>query len=195
MCSHAGQRVAAGQQGPARAVYKGDEHRFSELARLHQAMAYNCAYRLLGDAEQAAEVTQHALLAARKTKECRRSDTFQLGVLRLVTRACADRLGRRPGPKAEGASAGRSQNLDDWQAAYRERADQERHLQAAILTLPAEERIVLVLADVLGLSYEDIGRVTKLNPSRVSASLGRGRARLRDYLLGTVEGTGAYAPR
>jgi RNA polymerase sigma-70 factor (ECF subfamily) len=56
-------------------------------------------------------------------------------------------------------------------------------IQAGISTLPSEQRVVLVLSDVQGLSYKEIAQATGLSLGTVKSRLSRGRAKLRDYLL------------
>jgi RNA polymerase sigma-70 factor (ECF subfamily) len=188
MGSYARQTGATGNQGWA-ATHQSGQVRLRELVWLHQEMVYNCAFRLLGNAEQAAEVTQQAFRSAHKSRTHSRKDTFGLRVLRLVACACKERQGPTERRTSEGVGPRQPRQLDQRPAAPGEQMDVNQELQAGILTLPMEERIVLVLADVLGLSYQDIGQVTKLDRGRVCASLGQGRSRLRDYLLGRAGST------
>jgi RNA polymerase sigma-70 factor (ECF subfamily) len=55
-------------------------------------------------------------------------------------------------------------------------------LQLHLATLPPDQRIVLVLSDVHGLSYGEIAVITRLRLGTVKSRLSRGRARLRNYL-------------
>ena len=55
-------------------------------------------------------------------------------------------------------------------------------LQRGITTLPDDQRIVLVLSDVQGMSYEEIAEITKSNLGTVKSRLNRARTRLREYL-------------
>jgi RNA polymerase sigma-70 factor (ECF subfamily) len=56
-------------------------------------------------------------------------------------------------------------------------------IQAGIELLPAEQRIVLTLSDVEGLSYEEIAAVMDTSLGTVKSRLSRARAKLRDFLL------------
>jgi RNA polymerase sigma-70 factor, ECF subfamily len=58
-------------------------------------------------------------------------------------------------------------------------------LQRGITTLPDDQRIVLVLSDVQGLSYEEIAEITKSNLGTVKSRLNRARTKLREYLQQT----------
>jgi RNA polymerase sigma-70 factor (ECF subfamily) len=66
---------------------------------------------------------------------------------------------------------------------YAERQDLNRAIQAGIGTLPVEQRVVVVLSDVQGMSYQEIVEITGLSLGTVKSRLSRGRAKLRDFLL------------
>jgi len=55
-------------------------------------------------------------------------------------------------------------------------------LQQGITTLPDDQRIVLVLSDVQGMSYEEIAEITNSNLGTVKSRLSRARGKLREYL-------------
>jgi len=55
-------------------------------------------------------------------------------------------------------------------------------IQRGITTLPDDQRIVLVLSDVQGLSYEEIADATNSNLGTVKSRLSRARAKLREFL-------------
>ena len=55
-------------------------------------------------------------------------------------------------------------------------------IQRAILTLPTDQRTVLVLIDVQGLSYEEAAESTGASLGTVKSRLNRARGRVRDYL-------------
>jgi RNA polymerase sigma-70 factor (ECF subfamily) len=55
-------------------------------------------------------------------------------------------------------------------------------IQAGIRTLPMEQRTVLVLSDIQGLSYQEVAEAMDLSLGTVKSRLSRGRAKLRDYL-------------
>jgi RNA polymerase sigma-70 factor (ECF subfamily) len=62
------------------------------------------------------------------------------------------------------------------------RRELHREVQRGLLTLPPEQRAVLVLCDVQGLSYEEIAEVTQASLGTVKSRLSRAREHLRDYL-------------
>jgi len=64
-----------------------------------------------------------------------------------------------------------------------ERHELQAFIERALLALPEDQRLAVVLCDVEGLSYDEIAEVTRTNVGTVKSRLARGRARLRDLLL------------
>ncbi len=170
---------------------KGDTRAFNQLVLLYQSMAYNVAYRILSDPDAAADATQDAFLSAFKAMGKFRGGSFKAWLLRIVTNACYDQLRvkqRRP-----------SSSLDDLpvetdHTAYLrdpaeqpdefvERQELNQMIQRGISALPVEQRVIIVLSDVQGLSYQEIAEVEGISLGTVKSRLSRGRARLRDYLV------------
>jgi len=63
----------------------------------------------------------------------------------------------------------------------------EQLVQEALLRLPAGERLVVVLRDVLGLSYAEIGEVAGLDDPAVACLLASGRRRLAERLIPQIK--------
>jgi RNA polymerase sigma-70 factor (ECF subfamily) len=66
---------------------------------------------------------------------------------------------------------------------YVERQELNQAIQRGIEILPPDQRIVLVLSDVQGLSYKEIADITGVSLGTVKSRLSRGRTKLRDHLL------------
>ena len=174
---------------------QGDGRAFNQLVLLYQSMVYNLAYRILGDADAAADATQDAFIKAFKAMRKFRGGSFKAWMLRIVTNACYDQLRvkqRRPTDSLD--------DLDIEQDHVRflrdpaERPDEllERQqlnqvIQSGISALPAEQRVVVVLADIQGLSYKEIAEAAGLSVGTVKSRLSRGRAKVRDYLVHHAE--------
>jgi RNA polymerase sigma factor (sigma-70 family) len=170
---------------------QGDGRAFNQLILLYQSMVYNLAYRILGDPDAAADATQDAFIKAFKAIRKFRGGSFKAWILRIVTNACYDQLRvkqRRPTDSLN--------DLDIEQDHVRflrdpaeqpdellERQQLNQMIQAGIGSLPAEQRIVVVLSDVEGLSYNEIAEAMGLSVGTVKSRLSRGRARMRDYLV------------
>ncbi len=172
------------------AARNGEVAAFNQLVLQYQGLAYNVAYRVLGDADAAADATQDSFIKAYKALESLRGESFKAWLLRIVTNTCYDQLRsvqRRP-----------THNLDDlltepehtWRLVEpgerpdeaAERLELSHMLQWAINQLPEEQRLVVILSDVEGLSYEEIADAMGTSLGTVKSRLSRARAKLRDLL-------------
>jgi RNA polymerase sigma-70 factor (ECF subfamily) len=174
---------------------KGDARAFNQLVLLYQSMAYNVAYRVLSDPDAAADATQDAFLSAFKAMREFRGGSFKAWLLRIVTNACYDQLRvkqRRPTSSlddlpVESDHISYLQDPAEGPDELVERQQLNRTLQGGISTLPAEQRVILILSDVQGLSYQEIAQITGLSLGTVKSRLSRARSKLRDYLLAQRE--------
>jgi RNA polymerase sigma-70 factor (ECF subfamily) len=174
---------------------RGDLDAFNRLVMAHQARVYNLALRIMDDPASAADAAQEAFLAAYKHLGSYRGGSFRAWLLRIVTNTCYDEIRRRrrrpttplddldtdsEGPEPE-ASAFLAAS-EDGPEAMAERAEVARAIQDCLRRLPAEFRIVAVLADVEGLDYQEVSAIISKPLGTVKSRLARARARLRDCL-------------
>jgi len=170
---------------------EGDLAAFNVLVERYQDQVYNLCWRMLGLREAAEDATQEAFLAAYRSIRRLRGPSFRAWVFRIAANAAMDELrrrGRRPQVSLETATAASETALDvpDPAAGPEEwalRREQARHIQAALFTVPLEQRLAVILSDVQGLSYEEIGEATGSSLGTVKSRISRGRGRLRRYLL------------
>jgi RNA polymerase sigma-70 factor (ECF subfamily) len=173
------------------AARRGDTHSFNQLVSHYQDMVYNVAYRILGDAQAAADASQDTFLSAYQAVGKFKGGSFKAWLLRIATNSCYDQLRvqkRRPTSSLEAVYTdsdpsshfvnGRESPEDH---ALREELGQT--IQRGIASLPPEQRVTLVLSDVQGLSYSEIAEATGASVGTVKSRLSRGRSKLRDYLL------------
>jgi len=177
------------------AAQKNDAQAFNRLVFEYQSMAYNIAYRILGDSDLAADACQDAFLSAFKNIRRLRGDSFKAWLLRIVTNACYDQLRRqkrRPTDSLDDILDGSDHNpvvtdpapQPEQQAMRREL---EETIMTGIQTLPRDQKITLVLADIQGFSYQEVADFTDTSLGTVKSRLSRGRAKLRNYLVNTGE--------
>jgi RNA polymerase sigma factor (sigma-70 family) len=175
----------------------GDLDAFNTLVLAYQHQVYNLAYRILGEAAAASDATQDAFISAYKNLKSFRGGSFKSWLLRIVTNACYDDLRRRKRRPAtsldeltdgEDGEAGYDlPSADDGPETIAQRHELAGLIQCGITTLPDDQRIVLVLSDIQGLSYGEIAALTHSNLGTVKSRLSRARARLRVYLQGRGE--------
>ena len=168
----------------------GNPRAFNSLVQSYQDIAYNVAYRVLGHADAAADATQEAFVAAYRGLPAFRGGSFKAWLLRIVTNACYDQLRvrkRRPQTSLEDMVEDQdySASLVDPAEGPEDallRQDLARAIEVGIAKLPFDQRVVLVLSDVQGFSYDEIAAATSASLGTVKSRLSRARARLRDYL-------------
>jgi RNA polymerase sigma-70 factor (ECF subfamily) len=173
------------------AAQRGKLDAFNELVLSYQSQVYNLAYRIMSDPASAADATQEAFISAFRHIEGFRGGSFRSWLLRIVSNACYDELRwrkRRPATsfedfgdvdeEANPALIDGGEGPDE----HVERQALANVIQRGIQTLPPEQRVVLVMADVQGFSYQEIADTAEVPLGTVKSRLARGRAKMRDYL-------------
>ena len=174
-----------------RAARSGDQTAFGQLVEQHYTMVYNLALRMMGNPEDAADLTQEAFLSAwRSLASFQGQSAFSTWLYRLTSNACIDFLRREKRRGAlslttEDEEEGRELEVPD------ERFSPERELEKkearqlvreGLLSLSPEHREVLVLRELEGLSYEEIAQTLGLEEGTVKSRLARARIALKDFL-------------
>ena len=171
---------------------KGDIDAFNRLVLAYQHQVYNLAYRIMGDEASEGDAAQEGFISAYNHLKSFRGGSFKSWLLRIVTNACYDDLRkrkRRPASSLEdlaGDENGEGEfevpSAADGPETIVQQHELAAMLQTGITTLPDDQRIVLVLSDVQGLSYEEIAEITNSNLGTVKSRLSRARGKLREYL-------------
>lgn len=184
------------QQLLARAV-KGDVPSFNRLVIIYQQSIYNLALRMLGDAEEAADVSQETFLSAYRGLKSYRGGSWKSWLYRIATNACYDQLRsrkRRPQSPLDEKSDTVEMLSRPSTLAHREEPEEYAlnrelggEIQAGLDLLPEDQRAALILCDVQGMSYEEIAAVMNTSTGTVRSRISRGRAKMRDYLLARGE--------
>lgn len=169
---------------------------FNRLVMAYQGTAYNVAYRVMGNADAAADSCQESFIKAYKAIGQYRGGSFKSWLLRIVTNTCYDQIRykhRRPAASLEDLveeSEDGHGNLISPHELPEEtmlRGELGELLQHAINQLPPDQRMVLVLSDVQQLSYQEIAEVIGQPLGTVKSRLSRARQRLRNYLMQHTE--------
>jgi RNA polymerase sigma-70 factor (ECF subfamily) len=166
----------------------GDRTAFAQLMEHYQSACYGLAWRLLGDADQAADATQDAFVHAYDAIGKFRGGIFRSWMLRITANASYDILRRAqrrpttvlPDPEEGGAE------LPDASApnpvVEAARAELYRHLDLALRLLPPDQRTAVVLCDVYGMDYHEVAEATASALGTVKSRIHRGRLRLRELM-------------
>jgi RNA polymerase sigma-70 factor (ECF subfamily) len=150
----------------------------------YQHRVFGVALRMLGSRAEAEEIAQEVFLRAhRAIGEFRGEARLGTWLYAIASRLCLNRLASpdRRVVRGDEALAGVPAPAPD-AAAAAERAEREAALHAAIAELPEDRRIVLLLRDVEGLTYDEIGEALALEPGTVRSRLHRARLQLKEKL-------------
>ena len=163
-----------------------------QIAFVEEAMAkfgrqtYNYAYRLTGNEPDARDLTQEAFIRVfRAWQSFRPGTSFLAWIYRIVTNLYRDELRRRKGvfaqPLPDDTQSQEQAPRHDPIAAMHER-QLSAGMDRALRNLTAEQRSVILLADVEDYSYQEIADVIGCSIGTVRSRLHRARAQLRRLL-------------
>jgi len=166
----------------------GDGAAFTALVHRHQRRVYNLAYRMLGREDDANDATQDAFLTAlRKLSTFRGEAQFTTWMHRVTVNVCYDVLRKRQRePRLAGPEDDDEPHSELGPAApdHADAAVAAIDVQRALLQVPLEFRVVLVMHDVQDMAYEDIAETIGVPIGTVKSRLHRGRAALGRLLTG-----------
>ena len=175
---------------------QGDEGAFAALVEQNQSRIFNLALRMTGNPDDAAELAQEALINAWKgLSKFQGGSSFATWLYRLTSNACIDFLRREKRRTGLSMTVSLDEDEEERQVElpdlrYSPEVEAERReLRAAIReglnTLSEEHRKVLVLRELDGLSYAQIGQILGLEEGTVKSRIARARVALRKYLVST----------
>ena len=171
--------------GLLRRLQAGEAQAFEELVRTHQHRVFAVALRMLGNAAEAEEVAQEVFLRAhRALREFRGDAKLSTWLYTIASRLCLTRLagGERSLIRQGEESVARLPHDAGGPDVVLEQSELDAALHRAIAELPDERRIVVVLRDLEGLSYEEIAAALELPTGTVRSRLHRARLDLKDKL-------------
>jgi RNA polymerase sigma-70 factor (ECF subfamily) len=157
---------------------------WDELVRQHADRVYRLAYRLSGSQQDAEDLTQETFIRVFRSVQNYQPGTFEGWLHRITTNLFLDMVRRRGRIRMEALP-------EDYDRVPADEPNPEQiyhdsrlgsDLQAALDSLAPEFRAAVVLCDIEGLSYEEIGATLGVKLGTVRSRIHRGRQALRDYL-------------
>ncbi|MEO5359019.1 MAG: sigma-70 family RNA polymerase sigma factor [Nitrospirota bacterium] len=173
---------------------RGDSDAFDRLVIMYKDKIYNLCYRFLGVHAEAEDAAQDVFMKAYTSiNQFKFQASFSTWLYRIAVNTCKNRLKSytwrnffsfKPGiTDKELPEITDSRPLPDMQM---EKAQLTRAVEKAIAALPVAQRLVVVLRDIEGLSYDEITTITGFNPGTVKSKISRARQALRDKLQGVA---------
>ena len=164
----------------------GDQVAFDELVARHQDRVFALSFRILANAEDAADIQQETFVRAwTSLRTFKRQAAFSTWLHRITVNLCLSRK-RRSQPVYAELDEERLSQSESGAVACMQRAETKAIVQAAIADLPANYRVLLVLREIEGRSCEEIALVVGRSADSVRTGLYRARKllkeRIRPYL-------------
>lgn len=175
------------------AAQHGDLNAFNQLILSFQDMMYRIALRTLNDESAADDATQNAMIQAYRNIKSFRGGSFRSWLARVTVNASYDemrRWQRQPSVSLEQVNNDGDEIeslpwMMDPSAGPEEQSDSSElrgALQACVKSLIPDYRLVVILVDVEGMSYEEAARVADIPVGTVKSRLARARMQLRKSL-------------
>jgi RNA polymerase sigma-70 factor, ECF subfamily len=192
------------------AARAGDEGAFNRIVELHRAELHAHCYRMLGSLHDTEDALQETLLRAwRGLAEFAGRSSLRTWLYRIATNVCLDAIAKRPkrvlpvdhGRRLEAAAdpgeplvesvwvepyPDDTLGLEDGYAAPHARYEQHEAVElafiAALQHLPATQRAVLILREVLGFSAREVSESLETTVASVNSALQRARKAVDERL-------------
>ncbi len=170
-------------------IARGDELAFGQLSRRHVPVMLGIARRILGNAADAEDVAQEAMLRVwTHAPRWQPLAQFRTWLTRVVVNLCLDRKRRAPWVALEAAGEIVDPTLGAGEKA--ENDERERLVKAAIAELSARQRAAIVLTYGDGMSNAQVAEVLDTSVSAVETLLVRGKQNLRRALNSVIDKDG-----
>jgi RNA polymerase sigma-70 factor (ECF subfamily) len=165
--------------------FSSKRNRFEEMVLPHLDAAYNLARWLTGEAQDAEDVVQEALLRAFRFFDGFRGEDGRAWLLTIVRNTAYTWLRQNrmqtPVTSLDEEQPSNDPPTNDSEELLVQSLDRES-LYQAIAALPVEFREVVILHDLEGLAYKEIAFITKVPIGTVMSRLSRARKRLYVHL-------------
>ena len=167
---------------------EGDNASFEKLVLENQTKVYNLALRMVGNEQDAFDMSQEAFIKAYNSLAFFRGESrFSVWLYRLVTNVCLDFL-RSEGRKSHSSLTYLNEDDEDKELEIPddrfspETLTEKKELRAAVnrglMSLPKEYRAILLLREIDGLSYDEIAEALALEEGTVKSRIFRARKKL-----------------
>lgn len=170
-------------------IKKGNMDAFDKLVKAYEKKVINVAYSLLSDKEDALDASQEIFVKVYKNiSSFRGESTVSTWIFKITKNVCYDFLRKRKGNVIsldEENDDEKKIEIPDLSASpdvLYERQEKINVVRKAIDSLEENQRIVITLFDINGLSYDEISGIIKCPIGTVKSRLYRAREALRKIL-------------
>ncbi len=174
----------------------GDRQAFEEIVLYYQKKVFNIAYRMFGNMEEAKELAQEVFLSVFDSiKDLREEIKFDGWLTQITLNHCRNRwkyLKRRhyftseslddPIETEDGDMPRQMSDPSDNPETFYEKKMIQQFIKRGLLKLKGDQRELIVLRDLQGYSYEEIGKLFHLPEGTVKSKLHRARMDLKEIM-------------
>jgi len=176
--------VDTGEEYLVNQAAAGDERAYGKLVQAYQARLYNFVRSMVISPEIAEDITQEAFVKAffnlSKLKEPGR---FKSWLFRIANNSTLDYLRRKRLPLAEVDDNVRESYVDDRNPQDKVVAEvRSKHIRQALGKLKEDQRSILVMCDLQGLSYQEIAEILNIPFGTVQSRIFYARKKLKEHL-------------
>lgn len=179
---------------------RGESQAFDQLVIKYQKRIFNLTYRMLGNYEEANDLAQETFIRAyKKLGSFRKEASFYTWLYRLASNLCKNKLRQwqRQGqfqtqslhnPVGDGQREliNCISDQTDGPDKILEKKDLEQCVQRAIDSLQEDHRLVVILRDIQGLSYQEVAAILGCQEGTVKSRLHRARDELKERLKDVI---------
>lgn len=174
---------------------------FDAIFERYKSLVFNLTMRILGDREEAMDVSQEVFFAVyRKIHRFRGESSLKTWIYRIAINRASNRCRwwnrlRRRGTVSldehlsKDDSRTFSESLESAANTPEEAfliAEKRLEIERTLRRLPIQQRVVVVMRDVEGMSYEEIAELLHVSLGTVKSRIARGREELKRRLNGTL---------
>lgn len=169
---------------------KNDIKAFEELVKLYEKKIYNYAYGFTLSHEDALDITQEVFLKIyRNIDKFKENSSLSTWIYRITSNVCVDTARKNNKNKTVAISAENEEfinqipdkNVTIEQIIANNELSEE--IAKSIEKLDDDAKQIVVMRDILGLSYSEIAEILKLEDGTVKSKISRSRKKLREIIL------------
>lgn len=176
---------------------QGDVLAFEELTSSYYTKVYNICYRMLNNSEDAGEQAQEAFIKAfRYIKDFKGNCSISTWLYRIATNVCLDYLRKNKNRKTVSLEQNTYEDIKikdtlisdiPGPEKVAELNAQKEAIKNAMSKMNEKNRIIIILRDFMGLSYDQIAETIDAPVGTVKSRISRARSELRDLLCAGKE--------
>lgn len=165
-------------------IRQGDSSAFKALVHEWQDNIHRFAYRFFYDEDDASEITQKTFIKVyHNLDQLEDPGKFGSWIYKIANNLCLDELkraGRRKSSSLE--LVHHNGNEHTTPATHLEEKELGEWIQKALVTLPEEQRTVIILKEYEGFTFREISEILEISENTVKSRMYYGLTKMREYL-------------